>query len=234
VVKRVVVFAPHPDDETLGCGGSVAEKLIEGYEVFVVFMTDGRHALEGFVGSNGPTPSEVKTIRRAEAINATRILGVQENNLFFLDFEDKKLYESECAVRERVVGILKELSPAAVFFPQEREYNVDHRVTNSILRETLGTLDPRPIEYSYIIAWSFPFYPLQHIMTENMFDRVVSGFPKRTLVEVDILRTFSLKEDAIEQYRSQTTRMFSGQKRPVLKHSFLRRFLKSKERFFIN
>lgn len=234
MAKRLVVFAPHPDDETLGCGGTVAEKLNEGYDVFVVFMTDGRHSLGEFAKSIGPTPSEIKTMRKEEAVKATKILGIPEKNLIFLDFEDKKLHESEGLARGKIVRILQELSPVEVFFPQEKEYHIDHRVTNLIVREGLGTLDPRPIGYRYIIAWSFPLYLYQHIMAEAVFDRVVSRFPKRQLVRVDISKSFLLKEKAIKQYESQIKLIFSGQKRPVLKHSFLRRFLKSEEKFFVN
>jgi LmbE family N-acetylglucosaminyl deacetylase len=40
--KSILVFAPHPDDETLGCGGTIANRVREGHEVEIFFMTDGR------------------------------------------------------------------------------------------------------------------------------------------------------------------------------------------------
>lgn len=39
--KRIIVFAPHPDHETLGCAGTIAKRLNEGYEVLLVVLTDG-------------------------------------------------------------------------------------------------------------------------------------------------------------------------------------------------
>lgn len=134
MTRRVLVFAPHPDDETLGCGGTIAEKLNEGYDVSVVFMTDGRHSFAGFAEFTEPTLLEIKTIRKEEAVKATNILGIQEENLIFLDFEDQKLHESEGIAQEKIVRILQEGSPAEVFFPQEREYNTDHRVTNLLVK----------------------------------------------------------------------------------------------------
>ena len=62
--KTVIVFAPHPDDETWGCGGSIAKKISEGFEVIVVILTDGRYAFSEIFGINSdPTPEELKEIR---------------------------------------------------------------------------------------------------------------------------------------------------------------------------
>lgn len=232
--KKLIVFAPHPDDETLGCSGTITKKLNEGYDVSVVFMTDGRHSLTEIGISTGPTPFEMKVIRREEAIRAMKILGLQEKNLFFLDFEDKTLKKNEKLVQERVVEILKNISPAEVFFPQENEYNIDHRVTNMMIKRAIEALDLHPIEYQYTVAWSFPFYLLLHIMGESIFDQFVSRFLKRNLIRVDISRFLPLKEMAIKEYKSQITLLSIGQKRPALKRSFLKRFLKTEEKFFVN
>jgi LmbE family N-acetylglucosaminyl deacetylase len=234
MAKRVVVFAPHPDDETLGCGGTIASRLNEGYDVSVVFLTDGRYSLAEFGASSGPTPLEMKATRKEEAIRATKILGLREKNLFFLDFEDTTLQKNEKTAQERVSEILQDLSPAEVFFPQENEYNMDHRATNAIIKRAIKTLDLHLIESQYIIAWSFPFYLFLHIMNESMFDRIVSRFPKRKLIHVDISEFFHLKETAMKEYKSQTTLLSVEQKRPALKDSFLKRSLKTEEKFFVS
>jgi len=230
--KKTIVFAPHPDDETLGCGGTIAKKLKEGYDVSVVFMTDGRYPLTEVGISTGPTPFEMKTIRREDAIRATRTLGLQEKNLSFLDFEDKALVRNERLVQERVVEILKDNFPAEVFFPQEKEYNIDHRVTNMIVRKAIRALDFHPVEYQYFIAWSFPFYLLPHIMHEKIFDQFTISFLRHDLIHVDISEFLPLKIMAIREYKSQITLLSLGQKRPVLKRSFLEKFLKTEEKFF--
>lgn len=91
--KTVIVFAPHPDDETMGCGGTIAKKISEGFEVIIVSLTDGRHAFSKVLGINvNPNPEDVKRLRREELIKAATILGVSITNLFFLDYEDNKRY----------------------------------------------------------------------------------------------------------------------------------------------
>jgi len=71
--KKIVVFAPHPDDETLGCGGTIAKRVREGYDILIIFMTCGRNALSELFGiSSNPSPLELKEIRKEEAKRAIR------------------------------------------------------------------------------------------------------------------------------------------------------------------
>jgi LmbE family N-acetylglucosaminyl deacetylase len=231
--KRAVVFAPHPDDETLGCGGTIAKKLNEGYYVSVVFMTDGRYSLSEIGMSAASTPFEMKAIRREEAAHAMKILGLQEKNLLFLDFEDKTLEKNERTVEKRVAEILTDASPIEVFFPQAKEYNIDHRVTNRIVRRAIEKSRVNSTEFQYVIAWKFPFYLLARFSHGCTFDALLSKVQENDLVCIDISEFLQLKKMAIKEYKSQTEVLSSEQKRPVLKSSFLKRFLGSKERFFV-
>jgi len=232
--RKVVVFAPHPDDETLGCGGVIAKKVDEGYDVSVVFMTDGQHSLTELGISSKITPMKMKEMRREEAIKATEILGLYESNLLFLDFEDTTLEEKREDVQKRIIKVLKDVSPTEVIFPQEREYNIDHRLTSAIVREAIRITKLHPIEYQYVIAWSFPFYLLLHVVGEHTLHLLTSSFLKKKLIRVDIAEFLPLKEAAIKEYKSQITVLSNEQNRPALKHSFLKRFLKNEEKFFVN
>jgi LmbE family N-acetylglucosaminyl deacetylase len=156
-MKKAIVFAPHPDDETLACGGTIAKKLSEGYELFVAFVTDGRHCLTDLGVYSRPTPFEMKEIRRKEAFRAAKVLGIKKENLLLLDFEDGTLEKHRKQFQERTVEILNNVSPEEVFFPQEKEYNVDHRITNLTVRKAIEALGIHPIQYQYIVAWNSPF-----------------------------------------------------------------------------
>jgi LmbE family N-acetylglucosaminyl deacetylase len=232
--KRAVVFAPHPDDETLGCGGTIARKLSEGYDISVVFLTDGRHSLAELGMFSSPTPFEMKEIRREDAMRATKILGLREKDLVFLVFEDKTLRKHEKLVQERIVEILKDISPVEVFFPQAKEYNIDHRVTNILIRRAIEKLDVHPVEYQYIIAWKFPLYLLVHVTNERIFDLMMSKVLEGDLIHVDISKFLDLKQMAIKEYKSQIAVLSDRQKRPALKNSFIKRFLKNQEKFFVH
>ena len=231
--KRAIVFAPHPDDETLGCGGTIAKKLSEGYDISVVFLTDGRYALIELGISSKPTPLEMKEMRREDALRAAKILGLREKNLIFLDFEDKSLDKHSGLVQEKIVETLQDVSPVEVFFPQAKEYNIDHRATNRIVRRAIEKSEVHPIEYQYIIAWKFPLYLLLHVVNEGAFDLLMSKVLEGDLVHVDISELLHLKIRAIREYNSQITVLSDKQKRPAIKNSFLKRFMKSHEKFFV-
>src|SRR5689334_2234416 len=82
-----LVLAPHPDDETLGCGGFIIEACKRGRPPLIVAVTDG-------AGSHASSaiypPARLKTLRAAELRSAARILGVPENQVRFLGLPDTR------------------------------------------------------------------------------------------------------------------------------------------------
>ena len=76
--QKILVFSPHPDDETIGVGGYIAESIKDGADVRIVLVTNGN-----FHGN--------EQVRYAEFRKATQILGVPESNLVFLGFPDRKI-----------------------------------------------------------------------------------------------------------------------------------------------
>lgn len=223
--KKVIVFAPHPDDEILGCGGTIARKLSEGYDVSIVFMTDGRNTyLKLFGITSEPTPLKLKEIRKEEAKRAAKVLGLQEENLLFLDIEDGMLEKNEGRVQEKVIEILSKASPAEVYFTYEKDFNTDHRVTNHIVENSITKLCLHTMKYQYSIVQKYArISPLK----DTLFDLL-----KHHLIHVNISKFLPLKKMAIKKYTSQITILSSKQEKPVLESSFLKRFLKNEETFF--
>jgi len=122
---RIVVLAPHMDDEVLGCGGTIARHVAAGSDVKVVFLTDGRlgHAA-------GEDPARTVTVRRAESERAARVLGV--NRLFFLDAADGRL-GADTVVAGRLHEVLEHERPEIVYLPFFLERHPDHRAANDVL-----------------------------------------------------------------------------------------------------
>jgi LmbE family N-acetylglucosaminyl deacetylase len=91
---RLMVFAPHPDDETLGAGGLIQRVLTMGGKVKVAFMTSGEGFPEGVEKENHidhPTAQDYRKYgqeRREEALRALATLGVKEQDVIFLGFPD--------------------------------------------------------------------------------------------------------------------------------------------------
>ena len=90
---RLLVIAPHPDDETVGVGGAVAMARQRGWAVTVVFVTSGDGFWAAVRKSGGPMPTpaqmqEYGRLRSAEARKATAELGVPAADVVFLGFPD--------------------------------------------------------------------------------------------------------------------------------------------------
>lgn len=219
----MIVFAPHPDDETLGCGGTIAKRISEGYEVLVVLMTDGRFGLKIFGVDSDPTPEELKEIRRKEVQKALKILGVPESNIFFLDFEDSSLKYNRKLVEAKVWAILEKNPPVEVYFTSSEDLNLDHRATNWILLDALKKSEFELAKYQYCIN-----------KKRDKFSRTKKSFLKllrRDTVYVDISKYLHLKKSAINEFKSQITIMSNKQTEPALSSSFICEHLKDHEVF---
>jgi LmbE family N-acetylglucosaminyl deacetylase len=218
----MIVFAPHPDDATLGCGGTIAKRISEGCEVIIVVMTDGRHLFsEGLGITSDPTPEEVKQIRKEEFLRSTEILGVPRKNLLFFDFEDGTLEEHRKEAEERVLEVMRKYSPAEMYFPFRRDCHPDHRATNLIVRQALQQLG---------LAGSYE-YMIMHMSARvgPPMEKFISAF-KRNRIEVNISNFLNLKERAIKEYKSEMTIISSKQEEPI--HKSVDEFLKRKEIFY--
>ncbi|MGB9862141.1 MAG: PIG-L deacetylase family protein [Candidatus Bipolaricaulaceae bacterium] len=97
-VERVLVLAPHPDDEVLGPGGAIAQFLDQGHQVLVVYLTNGdanTAAKKFFTWNPLNRPEDFQALgyrRMKEAGEAMRILGVPWDHLLFLGYPDRGLY----------------------------------------------------------------------------------------------------------------------------------------------
>lgn len=223
--KRVIVFAPHPDDETLGCGGTIMKKQKDGYDVLVVILTDGRNAFSDVLGiDTDPSPEKLKEIRREEVKRAMKILSVKQENLRLLDFEDETLEKNEERAKEQVLAILKENLPVEVYFPYEKDSHPDHRATNRIVRDSIRGLGQNARSYRYSIMQKYGrLGPLKDAFL-NLF--------KHNMIDVDVSECLQLKRLAIKEFESELLIISSRQKKPVLQR--VERLLGNKEIFYID
>jgi len=228
--KRIIVFAPHPDDETLGCGGTIARRINEGYEVIVVVITDGRYSFSVVLGiDSDPTPEELKEIRKNETIRATKILGVPKDNLLFLDFEDNTLATHEKEVEEKIINIMKQYTPEEVYFTYEKDYNYDHQATSRIVRRSVQRLGLPSIQYQYSIARPGTCGVYGRI--RPLIDAVMNIF-KKNYVKIDVTEFLSLKQKALSEFKSEISIISNKQKKPITQDKD--HFLKNNETFFLD
>lgn len=119
---RVLVFAPHPDDEVLGCGGTLALLGQRGCAVKVIVVTDGAGA-----GTLGPDAAEV---RRRETLAALKVVGVDEAE--FMDEPDGGFRNSR-SFEQRLIAELDRYRPDWLFIPSMLDYHRDHVAASQAL-----------------------------------------------------------------------------------------------------
>jgi LmbE family N-acetylglucosaminyl deacetylase len=214
LTNKIVIFAPHPDDETLSCGGTIALNTRLGNPVYIIFMTDGRYSHKHTLGIDSyPTPDDVSRIRQEEATKAARVLGVKEDRLAFLDYEDGRLGDYLEDAREKVQKILLKLKPDIIYCPARVDRHRDHKATQIVVKRSIQAMNPRPNLYQYVI-W------------KGGTISALSPTP------VNISEVVGLKKQAMSEYKSQVSLISERQRRPILIKRFLNRFLEDYEVFF--
>jgi LmbE family N-acetylglucosaminyl deacetylase len=211
--RAAVVFSPHPDDESLGCGGTILKKKQAGASVKLVHVSDGG-------ASTTLIPrQELTAMRKRECVNAGRVLGIDD--IYFLDFPDGQLWEHIPAAIERVDEILHRESPEQVFVPYCREpmkQASDHVAVTNIVLAALRR-QPRPVTVWEYPVWFWLHWPWvgfaqntppikpKHILKNS----VLAGFGARALLDlkyqVNIADVLQQKRLAIGQHTSQTEKL---------------------------
>jgi LmbE family N-acetylglucosaminyl deacetylase len=182
--KKVLVVAAHPDDEILGCGGTMALHVDKGNDVYVVFMADG-------VASRGDSKNLLGKIneRKQSAIEACAIIGCKHP--VFLGFPDNQL--DACSIldiTQKLESVIDEINPEIVYTHHNKDLNVDHQLTHQAV---ITACRPQPDNtvseiYSFEVlsstGWNSP--------TENNI------FIPNTFVEIS--KTWKKKMDALYCY----------------------------------
>lgn len=119
--SNVVIVAPHPDDEVLGCGGLIARLVAEGKAPHVVILTGGEGSLDGC----DIEAEDIKHARHELTLAAAHILGLPETNIHTMNYRDGGIAMQD-AETERLTALLSELNPDAVFVPHWGEGWPDH------------------------------------------------------------------------------------------------------------
>lgn len=127
---NVLCLAPHPDDESIGCGGTLRLHSQRGDRVTVVFLTSGELGLDHLPSD------EAHRIREAEAGEAAAILGVAR--LEFMRFPDWFVGDHLGAAAERLAPILRAEAPARIYLPHPGESHPDHQAALPLARSALA------------------------------------------------------------------------------------------------
>lgn len=126
---NVLVIAPHPDDEAIGCGGTLCKHVRDGDRVVAVFLTSGELGLKQFARE------KAWSIREKEARNAAKILGLA--GTIFLRGPDWMIGSKTSEIAKLLQVVLQRESPGLIYVPHPLEWHPDHAAAIRIVRAAL-------------------------------------------------------------------------------------------------
>ncbi len=187
-VGKALIVAPHPDDETLGCGGAIALLRSIGCDVRVLIISDGTLS---HPNSTKYPRQLLLELRESETISALAILGVEATAIKFLRLQDGSVSEQNADIS----SYLAQISPQIVFLPLRSDPHPDHRASFQLVSKALTSLNmtPRLLEY--------PIWDWDDSQSTNWDNKQLISW------RLDISSVVELKQQAIASYRSQITNL---------------------------
>ncbi|QDA59613.1 PIG-L deacetylase family protein [Hymenobacter jejuensis] len=150
-----VVVAPHPDDESLGCGGLLALLRAEQVPVSAVLVSDGTMS---HPNSQKFPPTARRSLREAEFQEALDLLGIAPEHKLLMRLPDGAVPGLQVpGFAEAVLQLISfftATAPATVLVPWRRDPHPDHRATSQLVRAALAALPNAPRLLEYVVwAW---------------------------------------------------------------------------------
>ncbi len=193
--RPLLVVAPHPDDESLGCGGLIAETIRFGGQVHVVIVTDGAGS---HPRSRTHPRDRLRSVRRSETLEAAAVLGMSAEQVSFLDLPDghaPRFGRDARAVGQRVASLARELATETIFTSWNYDTHPDHVAAYGYARMAAERMEGALFSYP-VWAWMLP-------KSTVMPNLALKGF------SIDIEHSMATKRAAVLKHRSQTTSMIT-------------------------
>ncbi len=177
---KILVISPHPDDEVLGCGGTMARHSINKDEVYLCIVTKGYE------------PDWSKSFMeemKKQIKQSSKILGIKETH--FLGYPTVKLDTiPQKDLNKSISKIIKKIKPDVLYIPHKGDLNKDHRI---IFESSL--VASRPLKHIVRRILSY------EVLSETEWGQPIEPFIPN--VYVDISKTFDKKIEAVNAYKSE-------------------------------
>lgn len=215
--EKLVVLAPHPDDESLGCGALLA-RAFAGAGAHIICLTDGSAS---HPGSRLWTPARLAARRHTEMVAAIARLGGSENDLTWLSMTDSRLYRANAgAVATTLEQIIEGHGARHVFAPAAEDHHEDHQAT-ARFATALRALRPE---------WTFHSYPVWSRWDDLDFMRSIA---RHDPIFLPVGHLHMKKRAAIHSHKSQLGQVITDDPSGfILPHGFTEKFATEDEIFW--
>lgn len=183
-MKKILIIAAHPDDESLGCGGTIKKHTNNGDKVRVLYMTDGE-------SSRNNKKTNAINKREKSAIKSQKILGIEKIN--FLNLPDNEMDKTSLLkITKMIEKYLIIFKPSIIYTHHYGDLNIDHRIT---FQAVMTACRPQP---NYFVEKIFSFEIPSSTDYQSSFVE-----PFQPSYYVDIEKTISVKVESLKSYISE-------------------------------
>ena len=180
---RILVVAPHMDDEVLGCGGIMAKYAKEGHEVYVAVVTNGQPPL---------FTKEEDDVDKANCLEAHKLLGVKET--FFLDLPAAMLDTMpKYKLNGTINKVVQKLVPDELYIPHKGDMHFDHKMINEACMVAVRPRSEEAVKRVYVYE----------TLSETEWDVPIADNYFMPNVFVDISDYIDLKIEAMAKFSQQ-------------------------------
>ena len=174
---KILVIAPHPDDEVLGMGGTI-KKLSKKNKIILCVVSEGATAQY--------KDKKMIKVRRDSCKKTAKILGISQT--IFLDYPDMRLNLSHLDINKKLEEIIEKYRPEIVYTAPKNDLNLDHQI---VFNSTLVACRPKSgvkqiLCYEIQGNTKVPFAP-------NVFENIEKEFPYK-------IKGFKMYESEIEEF----------------------------------
>ena len=187
MTKKILIVVAHPDDEVLGCFGTVARLIQEGYEAYTLILGEGKTSRdeEREVENKKDEIAELNN----EIQNANNAIGIKK--VFVESFPDNRFDSVDLLDIIKVVSKVKdEVKPDIIFTHYEHDLNIDHQITYKAVVTATRPMQDECVKEIY----SF------EILSSTEWNCPISFSPD---TYYDISNTLDLKIKAMKEYSSE-------------------------------
>ena len=220
---RIVIVAPHMDDEALACGGLIA-RLPQKDRVHIIYATDGMKSPAPIILGRDKISPDLGEARIQESIEAMKSLGVPEHNLHFLCLPEAQLKKHLSSLRNLLKDKIRIIAPGQIFVPFRYDRHPDHLAVNHAIVSDFqqGDMQPQLIEYFVYYRW--------RLMPKRDIRKYIRP---QFLFKLEIEDVAEQKRQALDCFTSQTTIYYPWQTRPILTSILLDEECQNPEIFLI-
>lgn len=206
LTSRIVIVAPHMDDEVLACGGLMLMHKDKS-RLHCIFATDGARSPSPLLPWQGKAPKNLPEIRAREANEVLNLIGLSSDNRAMFGLPDGQLVRHGRRFRALLEKRLDELNPDCILVPFRYDLHSDHVAVHRTVRNLWNEGRIRATVFEYIVYFRW---------------RLIKSGDIRTLIRPDrlfVLNTSNVrsqKREALLRYTSQTSRLYDWQESPIL------------------